>query len=113
MAHPVSSRSPLELVVTSVGSGRPRVAVSGGLDARSVGELVRRLQVLLAGQHPAAIRLDLSAVPSVDPAAAEALRRMHGVAAAAGCDLTVEDANEATWWLFGTLTPSGRSRAGG
>ena len=114
MAHPASSRSTLDLVVTSVASGRPLVAVAGDLDAFSVGDLVRRLRVLLVEQRPAQIRLDLSGVSFLDTTAAGELTRLHGVAAAAGCVLSVDAANEATWWLFGTLGLADRlSPAGG
>ncbi|MFC5008122.1 STAS domain-containing protein [Dactylosporangium cerinum] len=102
MSHPVSSRSPLGLAVTSGGTRRIRVAVAGDLDAFTVADLVRRLRALLVAQHPVAIQLDLSAVSFVDTTAGE-LTRFHGVAAAAGCALTIDAANEATWWLFGSL----------
>ncbi|GAA3194426.1 STAS domain-containing protein [Dactylosporangium siamense] len=103
MSHPVSSRSPLDLAVTSAGSGRVRVAVAGDLDAFTVGDLIRRLRALLVAQRPVAIQLDLAAVWFVDTTAAGELTRFHGVAAAAGCAVTIDAANEATWWLFGSL----------
>ena len=103
MMHPVSARSPLELVVTSVDAGRVRVAVAGDLDAFTAGHLIRRLRALLVGQCPAAIRLDLAGVSFMDATAAGELGRFHGVAAAAGCAVSIAAADELTWWLFGSL----------
>jgi anti-anti-sigma regulatory factor len=113
MSHPVSSRSPLDLAVTSEGTRRILVAVTGDLDAFTVARLVRRLRTLLVVQHPVAIRLDLSAVCFADTTAAGELTRFHGVAAAAGCAVSIDAANEATWWLFASLGLTDRFPAPG
>lgn len=97
----------LTIVVAPGDLTGPRVTVNGDLDAFTVDHLTRWIVDRLGGAPPATIELDLSGVAFIDAAAAGWLRRLHGLAGAVCCTLSISAATPFAWWLFQAigLTP--------
>lgn len=89
----------LEILVAPRDSGGVLITVKGDLDAFSVDYVDAQIGDVFNQSAPTAVDLDLAGVEFIDAAAVVRLRRLHDIAAGAGCILSIRAATQFTWWL--------------
>jgi anti-anti-sigma factor len=98
--HPTQS---LDILISPLDTGGLLVTVNGDLDALNVDYFAGRIGDLLDRSAPTLIELNLAGVEFIDAAAAGRLRRLHRLAADAGCVLSIGAATQFAWWLFSSV----------